>query len=521
MLPTTLPNIAIVGRPNVGKSTLVNRLVGRQEAIVEERPGVTRDRKALEGDWQGRRFVVVDTGGWMAGGSGTVLDAKVSRQSERAMADADAVLFVVDSRVGLTEEDARVAGLLRRLEQEKPVFVVVNKVDNKKQESAVWEFLSLGLGEPYAVSALHGAGTGDLLDAVLDRVGATVDDGEDHIDQTSAASRGAARSRAASARAAQEAAARLDAAAGRPRLVPADVVHPDAGQGKADDEDGEDLSSADDADWFEGEDFDVAHRDGELFSVAIVGRPNVGKSTLFNRLIGEDRAVVHDMPGTTRDAIDTVVDTDFGPVRFVDTAGMRRRSKIGHSEEEATEYFSMVRALRAVDNADVALLVIDATQGVTHQDQRLAERLDAAGCPIVILLNKWEVLEAEQRERVSVDVADRLRFLGDAPVLKISAMSGKGVHKLLPKLGDTIEDYQARIPTATVNRVIRDAQVTQPAPHGARVLYATQGATHPPTFTLFTNKDLPPTYLRFLERSLREGCKLGSVPIKVRVRRRG
>ncbi len=471
------PKLAIVGRPNVGKSTLVNRLVGRQEAIVEERPGVTRDRKTLEGEWQGRAFVAIDTGGWLPGGTGNALDEKVSRQSERAMAEADAVLFVVDSRVGTTEEDARVAGLLRKVERDKPVFVVANKVDHPRLEAAAWEFLSLGLGEPFCVSALHGSGTGDLLDAVLEALGAPL------------------------------AELGRDSAPGTSRRPQGDVVSRVA-------------DPAEDEDLFDGPGA-VPNRDDELYSVAIVGRPNVGKSTLFNRLIGEDRAVVHDMPGTTRDAIDTVVDTDFGPVRFVDTAGMRRRSKIGHGEEDATEYFSMVRALRAVDKADVALLVIDATAGVTHQDQRLAERVDAAGCPIVVLLNKWEQLEPEERDRVGVDVIDRLRFIGDSPVLKISALTGKGVHKLLPKLGDAIEDYRARIPTATVNRLMRDAQVAQPAPHGARVLYATQGATHPPTFTLFTNKELPLTYLRYIERYLREGCQLGSTPIKLRVRRRG
>jgi GTP-binding protein len=260
---------------------------------------------------------------------------------------------------------------------------------------------------------------------------------------------------------------------------------------------------------------------GELFSVAIVGRPNVGKSTLFNRLIGEDRSVVHEEPGTTRDAVDTVVETPFGPVRFVDTAGMRRRSRIDPDAADGrTEYFSMVRALRAVDNADVALLVIDATQGVTHQDQRLAERVDAAGCPVVVVLNKIELLDAEGRADIQAQVGDRLRFLGQSPVLKISALSGKGVHRLLPSLGETITDYHARVPTAKVNRVIREAQAAQPAPHGARVLYATQGATDPPTFTLFTNRELPPTYLRYLERRLREACDLGATPIKLRVRRR-
>ncbi len=489
----TGPLVAIVGRPNVGKSTLVNRLVGRQEAIVEERPGVTRDRKAVEGEWQGAPFTLLDTGGWMPGGSGTALDDKVSRQSEKAMNDADVVLFVVDGQIGLIEEDARVAGLLRRLET--PVFVVVNKIDHASRESAVWEFLSLGLGDPFAVSALHGTGTGDLLDRVLEAAaaGADTDDAED------LAGDGADR---------------------------ADGVAPTASRGRAGRDDrAARVGEGSDDDLFDAElgyfdEDDIPSEENEQFSVAIVGRPNVGKSTLFNRLIGDDRSVVHDMPGTTRDAIDTVVETDFGPIRFVDTAGMRRRSKIGHTDEARTEYFSMVRALRAVDTADVALLVIDATEGVTHQDQRLAERVDAAGCPVVVLLNKWELLDAEGREKLGIEVRDRLRFLGEAPVVKISALTGKGVHRLLPSLGDTITDYRARIPTATVNRIMREAQAAQPAPHGGRVLYATQGATNPPTFTLFTNRELPPTYLRYLERKLREGCKLGSTPLKLRVRRR-
>ncbi|MGZ4692719.1 MAG: GTPase, partial [Acidimicrobiales bacterium] len=254
----------------------------------------------------------------------------------------------------------------------------------------------------------------------------------------------------------------------------------------------------------------------KIFSVALVGRPNVGKSTLFNRLIGDERAVVHDMPGTTRDAIDTVVETPDGPVRFVDTAGMRRKAKI----DENTEYYSFVRALQSIDSADVALLVIDATVGITHQDQRLAERIDAAGCPVVVLLNKCETLDAEQRTEIDYEVGQRLHFLGESPVLKISALTGKGVQRLLPALADSIEDYHRRVPTRKVNEVIRTAQSAQPGPHGARVLYAVQGATEPPTFTLFANKELPATYLRYLERKLREEFDFGSTPIKMRVRKR-
>ena len=434
----TLPAVAVVGRPNVGKSTLVNRIVGSRVTIVEEKPGVTRDRKEVDADWQGVPFTLVDTGGWMPGGS--VLDAKVSRQSEQAIRDADAVLLVMDAITGVTEEDSRIAEVVRNLARGK-VLVVVNKVDDANREGLIWEALSLGLGDPYPISALHGRGAGDLLDHLV---------------------------------------------AALPQLE---------AQGDDDEEE-------------PGE---------RVFSVALVGRPNVGKSTLFNRLIGEDRAVVHDMPGTTRDTIDTVVETPDGPIRFVDTAGMRRKAKI----DEATEYYSLVRALQAVDQADVALLIIDSTTGVTAQDQRLAERIDAAGSPVVVLLNKHELLtDAEVRSDLDWQVKERLRFIGEAPVLKISALTGKGVQKLMPALSMSIEDYSRRVPTRRVNEVIRAAQQAQPGPHGVKVLYATQAATDPPTFTLFSNREVPPTYLRYLERSLREGFDLGATPIKMRVRKR-
>jgi GTP-binding protein len=452
VLTVTLPVVAIVGRPNVGKSTLLNRIVGRRTAIVEERPGVTRDRKDVDAEWLGRPFRLVDTGGWLARGSD--LDEKVSAQSERAIAEADVVLLVVDVVTGATEDDAEVAELLRR--SGRPVLLVVNKVDDTGREHQMWELLSLGLGDPYPVSALHGRGTGDLLDKIVEML-PQVD--ADAVDEMVAAPRGV------------EGAERGDAAGGASSET----------------------------------------------KIAIMGRPNVGKSTLFNRLIGDDRSVVHDMPGTTRDTIDTVVETELGPLRLVDTAGMRRRSRI----DEGTEYYSLVRALQAVDGADVALLVIDATEGVTGQDQRLAERIDAAGCPIVVILNKWELLDAEQRADVRWQVSDKLRFVGDAPVLQVSALSGKGVHKLFPALATSVDAYHRRIPTSRVNAVLREAQAAHPAPGGARVLYATQGAAEPPTFTLFVNRELPRTYLRYLERKLREAFDLGATPVKLRVRRRG
>ena len=427
--------VAIVGRPNVGKSTLMNRIIGRREAIVEERPGVTRDRKEVEASWLGRSFTLIDTGGWITGGD--ALDEKVSRQSEQAMSEADVILFVLDSTVGITEEDAQVASLLRK--RAESVVVVANKVDDRNHESAAWELVSLGLGDPSTISALHGRGTGDLLDRVIELL-PEIEEVEETTEETSE----------------------------------------------------------------------------KIVAVALVGRPNVGKSTLFNHLIGEERAVVHDRPGTTRDAIDTIIESQYGPVRFIDTAGMRRKARI----DEDTEYYSLVRALKAVDTADVALLVIDSQIGVTHQDQRLAERVDAAGCPIVVLLNKWDLCDKEQKQDISEQVGDKLHFVGDAPVIKISALTGKNVHRLWPALSETIDDYRTRIPTRRVNDVIRAAQQAHPAPGGARVLYATQGATDPPTFTLFTNRELPKTWIRFLEKRLKEDLELGSTPIKIRIRRR-
>jgi GTP-binding protein len=440
------PVVAIVGRPNVGKSTLVNRVIGRRAAIVEEQPGVTRDRKEFAADWQGRQFSLVDTGGWLAAGDvgltgeETDLAAKVSQQADAAMKDADVIVLVVDVTTGVTEEDARVARVLQRSPH--PVIVAVNKVDDERREAEAWAFSALGLGDPVPVSALHGRLSGELLDAI----------------------------------------------------VAALPLEPEAPE--------------------------VDETDDGIFSIAIVGRPNVGKSTLFNRIVGEERSVVHDMPGTTRDAIDTIVETPDGPLRFVDTAGLRRKSRI----DEGTEYYSLVRALEAIDRADAALFLIDATEGVTHQDQRLAERVDAAGTAIVLVLNKWDLLDTEQRADVRRQLEDKLGFLTYAPSIPISALTGRRVHQLLPALRNAEAAYHQRIPTAALNRVLRDAQAAHPAPvvkkHRPRILYATQGAAEPPTFTLFATRSLPPTYLRYLERKIRESFDLGPTPIKIRVRRR-
>lgn len=431
------PSVVIVGRPNVGKSTWFNRVIGERAAIVEDRPGVTRDRHLRLANWLGVDFWIVDTGGWMP--SGSELDDKVSRQVEEAVREAQLVIFMVDASVGITDEDELIAAWLRRSGVD--VLLVANKADNERREQERWEFMSLGLGEPFSVSALHGRRSGDFLDEVVSRI--------PHVE------------------------------APVEREIPIGV-------------------------------HDVPR-------VALVGRPNVGKSTLFNRLVGEERSIVHDMPGTTRDAIDTLVETEDGPLIFVDTAGMRKRSKV----DDSAEYYSLVRALKAIDEADVAMLVIDSTVGITSQDQRLAERVDVAGCPILVVLNKWELLETEQRRQVESDLARMLYFINDAPVLKLSALTGKGVHKLRPVLQEAIDQYHRKIPTRDVNRVIADAQQRQPAGGGARVLFAVQGAADPPTFTLFTNRELPQPYIRYLERSIREAFEFGSIPLKLRVRRKG
>lgn len=432
-------SVVIVGRPNVGKSTLFNRFVGEQAAIVEDHPGVTRDRHTREVEWCGYHFNVVDTGGWMPGGS--ALDSKVSRQVEAAARTADIVLFVVDATVGLNDDDESIAAWLRATGR--PILLVANKVDGPNAETDLWQFLSLGLGDAVPVSAIHGRKSGDLLDVIVDQLEIEADD---------------------------------------PSAAGTFVRNPETKEPR----------------------------------VAIVGRPNVGKSTLFNRLVGEERSIVHDMAGTTRDAVDTRVETSDGPVIFVDTAGMRRRSKV----EAGTEYYSIIRALRAVDESDIALLVIDATEGVTSQDQRLAERIDASGCPIVLVLNKWEMLDSERREQVEIELRRRLYFIGDSPIVRLSALTGKNVYRLQPLLTEAITNYHKRVPTRDVNRVLAAAQQQQPAGQGARVLYALQGAVDPPTFTLFVNRELPQTYLRYLERSIREAFEFGSTPIKLRVRTR-
>ena len=444
MRPPTGPVVAIVGRPNVGKSTLVNRLTGGRDAIVQEHPGITRDRTAHVAEWRGRWFTVVDTGGWTPAWvpERTDIDAAVAAQAELAVLTADLVLLVVDATVGVTEEDSAAARWLRG--QDAPTLVVANKVDHGGQEADLPDLYRLGLGDPHAVSALHGRGSGDLLDVVVQRL---------------------------------EAGGAFD-------RVPV------------------------------GRDED----DG-VPGVALIGRPNVGKSSLFNRLLGEERAIVDDRPGTTRDAIDTVVELPDGRAyRFVDTAGMRRKK----AKRDATEYFSTLRSVRALERASVALLVIDAHEPITEQEQKLARQIVDAGRALVVVLNKWDLVDDERRERVDRERDRLLGYIAWAPVVRTSAVSGRGVQRLLPAIDGVLEQYLRRIPTAVLNEWLAEATAaTAPPMHDnrpVRLRYATQVATGPPTFRVFTTGEVPPSYRRYLVRRLRERFGFDGTPLEVGIR---
>ncbi len=454
-LESKKPVVAIVGCPNAGKSTLMNRILGRRTAITEKTPGITRDIKRELAEWAGVEFLLLDTGGWSSQPEG--LEVEVSKTVNLAAKESDILIFLTDVKSSMTPDDAEMAKLLSRLE--KPVLLAVNKVDHSSHESGVWDFMKLGLGEPFAISALHGPGVADLLDAVVKEIGGSTEPENVNNEKGNLA---------------------------------------------------EKASSQETNSQEEGE------QEAEVFAVAIVGRPNVGKSTLFNQLVGEKRAIESEIAGTTRDPVDTLVETEVGTIRFVDTAGMRRKAKLS----ERVEYYAMLRALEAVDRADIALLVIDSKEGVTHQDQRLAERIEAAGCPILVLMNKWELCDKEEREDLSVQVGRRLHFLADSPLLKISALTGKGLNQILPALADAAMQYRKRVSTREVNNAIISAQAQHSPPKGAKVLYATQVASDPPTFTLFATKKLPATYLRYLERKLKEAFDFGATPVKLRVRLR-
>ena len=429
-----LPVLAVVGQPNVGKSTLVNRILGRREAVVQDVPGVTRDRVAYDAQWSGRRFTVVDTGGWEPDAKG--FQARVAAQADHAMRTADAVLLVVDASVGATATDEAVARVLRR--GGKPVVLAANKVDDERTEPDAASLWSLGLGEPYAVSALHGRGSGDLLDAIL----------------------------------------------GALPEAPADRDDEETGPRR----------------------------------VALVGRPNVGKSSLLNRLTGEERAVVDPVAGTTIDPVDSLVEIGEETWRFVDTAGLRRR--VAHAS--GAEYYASLRTAAAIEAAEVAVVLLDASEPISEQDQRVIGAVIEAGRAVVIAFNKWDLVDADRRQRLDKEIDRELLRVRWAPRVNISASSGRGVDKLAPALRTALESWERRVPTGRLNSWLGELIAATPPPvrggKQPRVLFATQAGTKPPRFVLFTTGFLEPAYRRFVERRLREDFGFPGSPVEVAVR---
>ena len=430
------PVVAVVGRPNVGKSTLVNRIIGSRSAVVEKRSGVTRDRREYEADWAGRDFILVDTGGWEVKPDGD-LNRSIREQAEGAVSGADAVILVVDGTTELTNDDTGVISILRSADI--PILLAANKIDDETAEWNIDRFWGLGLGDPQAISAYHGRGVGDLLDELV-------------------------------------------------------AVLPDSGG----------LGEED-----------------QLPRIAIVGRPNVGKSTLLNHLLGEERVIVSAVPGTTRDPIDVDVEINGKTYRIVDTAGIRRKPQI----TEDADFYAVLRAREALEEADVALLMIDSGEGVTHQDQRIASEIVAAGAGILILLNKWDVLDEEQREWTESSLPDRFGFISWAPALRMSALTGARVGRLGAAIEAVFETRVRRIPTGPLNRDIRDWTQAHPPPvrkgRRPKIHYVVQAGVSPPTFVIFiSGGDLGEDYLRFLENRLRDKYDFVGNPIHFVTRNR-
>ena len=426
-----LPVVVVVGRPNVGKSTLVNRIIGSRSAVVEELSGVTRDRREFDGDWSGRDFVLVDTGGWEIKPSDQI-GVSIKEQAEAAVSGADAVIFVVDGTAELTDDDTGVISVLRSAQI--PVVLAANKLDNETLEGNIDRLWGLGLGEPHPISAYHGRGVGELLDRV---VGALPEQ--------------------------------------------ADV---------------------------ESED--------EVPRVAIVGRPNVGKSTLLNKLVGERRVIVSETPGTTRDPIDVDVELDGSRYRLIDTAGIRRKPQI----TEDADFYAVLRAREALEGADVALLLVDATEGVTHQDQRIASEAVQAGVGLVIILNKWDALDDDQRELTERSLPDRFGFVGWAPVLRMSAQTGARIQRLPGAIEAVLEGRVTRLPTGQLNRAVRKWAAAHPPPvrkgRRPKIHYVVQAGTAPPTFVVFiSGGTLGDDYLRFLENRLRDEADFTGNPLHI------
>ena len=426
-----LPIVAVVGRPNVGKSTLVNRIVGGRPAVTEQMPGVTRDRREFPADWAGRDFLLVDTGGWELT-PGEPLASAIRAQAEAAVHAADAVVFVVDATTGVSDDDAGVVNLLRNAEV--PVVLAANKIDEGGRHSLVDELWSVGLGKPYGVSAIHGRGVGELLDAIIG-------------------------------------------------VLPSDTA---------------------------------AAEEDDLPRIAIIGRPNVGKSTLLNLLLGENRVIVSDRPGTTRDPIDAVVTIDGDEYRITDTAGIRRKPQI----TEDSDFYAVLRAREALADSDAAVLLIDAVDGVTHQDQRIVSEVIEAGASLVILLNKWDAVDEEQRELTERSVGERLGFVSWAPVMRMSALTGARTKRIGPTLQAVLENRHRRLGTGQLNRLVRSWTASHPPPvrkgRRPKVQYAVQAATAPPTFILFiSGGELGDDYLRFVENRIREEIDLTGCPVRI------
>ena len=431
-----VPVLAVVGRPNVGKSTLVNRILGRREAVVQDVPGVTRDRVPYDAIWNGRRFTVVDTGGWEQDARG--LAAQVAAQAEIAIATADAVLFVVDATVGPTDTDEAVVRVLRRAG--KPVVLVANKVDDAKTEADAALLWSLGLGEPYAVSALHGRGSGDLLDAVLAALPET----------------------------------------------PADTYDDEGGPRR----------------------------------VALLGRPNVGKSSLLNQLAGSERVVVDSVAGTTRDPVDELIELGGETWKFVDTAGIRRRAH----QASGTDYYATLRTQSALDRAEVAVVLIDATETLSEQDTRILSMVIESGRALVIAYNKWDVIDDERRFYLEREIERDLVKVQWAPRVNISALTGRHMDRLVPALTTALNSWDARVPTGRLNSFLAELVGAHPHPirggKQPRILFGTQADTRPPRFVLFTTGFIEAGYRRFIERRLREEFGFLGSPIEISVKMR-
>jgi GTP-binding protein len=429
----TQPVLAVVGRPNVGKSTLVNRILGSRQAVVQDVPGVTRDRVAYDANWRGRTFTVVDTGGWEARAQG--LSAQVAEQAKIAVDMADAVLFVVDARVGATDEDEAVANVLRR--SGKPVVLAANKVDDARSEADAASLWSLGLGEPVMISAMHGRGAGDLLDLVLEAL---------------------------------------------PEAPP--------------------------------------ERLGESGPrrVALIGRPNVGKSSLLNKLAGEQRAVVDPVAGTTRDPVDELIELGGTTWRFVDTAGIRRRFR----ESQGADYYATLRTAGALDRAEVAVVLVDASEPLTEQDLRIITMVIEAGRALVIAFNKWDLTDEERRHYLGREIERQLNHARWAPRVNISAASGRHVDRLVPAIEEALASWEQRVSTGQLNQFLNQVVAATPPPmrggRQPRILFATQAGTRPPHFVLFTTGFLEETYRRFIERRLREEFGFEGTPMKVTMR---